>query len=160
MKFLSGTRNRSITYVVEPSRPYQDMTTGRYTYTEPLRAKFSEHQFDSEADSVKQMCELFARSVTQKDAPVTAEDVRKKIEKYLLDHPDFGRSDGRGIFIDNSATLSDQELRAKGVQRRCLFMQDIGGETIQCQEIVDDPDSDFCGTHEPLVVAATSAPKE
>lgn len=156
MKFLSGTRNRSITYVVEPSRPYQDMTTGRYVYTEPLRARFEEHRFDSESDAVKTMCEMYARSVSTKENPVTAEEVRKRIENHLVTHGDFGRGDGRGIFLDNSATLSDIQLKAMGVQRKCIFMQDVGGETIQCQEFVENPESEYCKTHEAVIVAATT----
>lgn len=160
MKFLSGTRNRSITYTVEASRPFQDMTTGRYTFTPPLRAKFKDHKFDSESPDMQAMYADYVRQVSTKDNPVTVEEVRKRVEEHLINHPDFGRGDGRGLFLDNSATLTDQELRAKGVRRRCIFMQDIGDETVQCQDYVDDPESDYCPAHEAVMVAATTAAKE
>lgn len=161
MKFLSGARNRSITYVVRPERLITDVARGVSSKTPALRAKFKEHQFDSDTDEMKEMYRFYAQffndTTVNKKEHIKPEEVKEMVEQHLIKHPDFGRADGRGIFLDNSATLSEQTLRAKGAQRRCIFMQDIGDQTIQCSEFVDDPESDFCPQHEALVVSAVQS---
>ena len=156
MKFLSGTRNRSVTYTVVPARPVMDMTTGRSSVTPALRAKFEEHKFDSDTPEMREIYADYARQLSTGDTKLTVEDVRKMVERHLTEHPDFGRADGRGLFLDNSATLTEVEMRARGAQRRCIFMQDLGDETQQCSEVVEDPDSDYCPPHEAIVLAAVA----
>lgn len=151
MKFLSGTRAAKMTYVVEAKRPMFDPTSGTRWFTDPLYAEFKQHKFDSEA--------------AQRTYGWTDEQ-RKKVEEHLLNHQDWGRSDGRGIFLDQTATAkptSEQELveaaKARGTvpERRCLFMQDVGEDTIQCdQKIPIDQPSDYCSTHEAILEAATA----
>lgn len=141
MKFLSGARSRTACYVVEAQRQIMDMATGRSQTTPPLRAKFKDHKFDSE--------------IAQRELG-WSEEQRKRVEEHLIHHPDFGRSDGRGLFYDNSATISEAELVASGARRRCVFMQDVGEETLQCAEMVDEPGVDYCSLHLPIVIAAST----
>lgn len=146
MKYLSGTRNRSITYTVEPARQITDMSSGKSQTTPAIRAKFTEHKFDSLVAEQTENWQQIDRD--RKQEPGTT---RKQVEEYLQNHQDFGRSDGRGIFLDNVASVTELELRAKGVKRRCIYMQDVGDDTIQCNDIVEDSESDYCPPHEQLV---------
>lgn len=150
MKFLSGTRAEKITYVVESKRPMFDVTSGTRWFTRPLYAEFKQHKFDSEA--------------AQRTYGWTDEE-RKKVEEHLLNNPDWGRSDGRGIFHDTTATVisSEKDLieaakqRGTVPERRCLFMQEVGEDTVQCdQKIPIDQPSDYCATHEAILEAATA----
>lgn len=156
MRFLSGAKARTCSYTVEPERVVMDMATGRAATTPALRAKFRDHRFDSEGAECLAQCEEYARQMSKPNAPVTAEEVRKRIEAHLLSHGDFGRSDGRGVFLDNTASLGEVELRARGVRRRCIFMQDVGEDTVQCGEFVESAESDYCTTHDAMMVEVVS----
>lgn len=154
MKLLSGSRNRSVTYVIRPAVPQRDPLTGRQTGVSPaLRAEFKEHKWDSnKAQQVHRW----------------SDDERVMVEKYLLGHPDFGRGDGRGIFLDQTATLDpavveehEQELKraeARGAvpERRCMFMQDAGEDMVQCDATALEG-KDHCERHEAMIVASMGA---
>lgn len=150
MRFLSGTRSEKITYVVEAKRPQFDPTTGTRWYTRPLYAEFNKHKFNSEAG---------ARAYGWTEAE------RKQVEKHLMDHSDWGRADGRGIFMDTSVTVptSEKELQeaaiARGVipERKCLFMQDVGDDVVQCDQLISTSSpNEYCDAHMEIVMAATA----
>lgn len=165
MKYLSGTRSRKITYVVEPKRPMFDSTSGARWFSTPLYAEFKEHKFDSESEGMMNQYREYARAWNQAHpgSEITPEDVRKKVDKYLQNHPDWARTDGRGIFLDQTVTKVtsqaqlEESARARGVvpERRCLFMQDVGDDTVQCDQLIPhDSEGDYCSTHEAILEAA------
>lgn len=162
MKFLSGARSRSATYVVFPARPIVDVTTGRSTVTTALRVAFKDHRWDSEHPSSLAMYKEYADALVLKEGrTATAEEVQEVktlVEKYLLSHNDFGRGDGRGIFLDNTDTL--RANARKNLVRRCLFMQDLGEETQQCEQQVVDPESDYCEAHKAIIEATVPTEPE
>lgn len=163
MKFLTGTRFRSGKFTVIPARPMMDMTTGQSHVTPPLRCKVEDHKFDSASPGMMAQYEDYVTAYNVGKDPsqhLTVPDVQKKVENYLLNHPDFGRADGRGIFLDRTDTLANIELKAKGVKRRCIFVQDLGEDSIQCGEFVENPESDFCEVHEGILESALGAAEE
>lgn len=97
MKFKFGARMRSGQFTVRPSHSIIDPISKRVEHTKPLRVHFKEHQWDS--------------VVAQKEQNWTDEE-RIECENYLKNHPDFGRVDGRGIFIDQAIKqLSAEDAR-------------------------------------------------
>lgn len=153
MKFLSGGRNRSVTYTIRPHRANVHPITGARSEIPAIRAEFKEHQFDSEAAAKSLGWNELDRM--NGDEPGTT---RKMVEQYLLEHADWGRADGRGIFHGEMSTLQELELRAKGVVKRCIFQQDAGdGQLQMCNAEVEDPENDFCDTHQKLVEDALAA---
>jgi hypothetical protein len=156
MKFLSGARNRSVTYTVIPSRPLLDPSTGRSMVTPAVRAVFKENRFDSAAPGAraqyreyadwKAMAEGKGRTATDKEVDA----VQMLVEKYLKGHGDFGRVDGRGLYLDNTDTMRSIEAKRQLV-RRCMFQQDLGEETVQCEQQVVDIESDYCEAHKAIV---------
>lgn len=160
MRFLSGTRNRSVTYVIVPARQITDRS-GRTFVAPAIRATFKEHRFDSASEAMqsqyKEFC-FFENQSRPDDDKLEPEMVQAQVEKHLMDHTDWGRGDGRGVFLDNSATLSMKETLARGGIRRCMFFQDLGEEgNVQCEQQVTDPEHDYCEEHQRLLEAVTTA---
>ena len=93
MKFKFGARARSGQYTVRASHAIMDPITKRVEHTKPIRVHFKEHTWDSE--------------VAQKEFRWSDEE-RQEAENYLLNHPDFGKVDGRGIFIDQTRAQMPQ----------------------------------------------------
>lgn len=161
LRFVSGKRMRSVTYTVRPAVPERDPLTGRQVgMIQPLRAVFKEHQFNSGAAQV---------------ANRWSDEERKQVEKHLIHHPDFGRTDGRGIHLDNSTTIPqtlpdylqtevEQEVSQAVVPLssgpRCEWVGEEpdgnGGVTVaQCPDSAHG-DLGYCEKHSALVEAATS----
>lgn len=153
IRFTSGSRARSITYVVIPAVPQRDPLTGRQTgMNRALRAEFKEHKFNS---------------LSAQKAYGWSDEERVMVERHLLNHPDFGKGDGRGIFIDKSASLPQdlpdylqEEVEEPVVAAvptfngpRCEWMEDQGDDTIQCDEQATT-ESGMCARHEAMMKAA------
>jgi hypothetical protein len=156
VKFLSGARNRSVTYTVIPSRSHTDISTGRSFVTPAVRAVFRENRFDSAAPGARLMYKEYAdwkamsegagRTANQEEVDA----VQMLVEQYLRQHGDFGRVDGRGLYLDNTDTMRSLEARRQLV-RRCMFQQDLGEQTVQCEQQVVDAESDYCEAHKAIV---------
>ena len=157
IKFVSGGRARSVTYVIRPSVPERDPLTGRQIgTTKALRAEFKEHVFHSKSG--------------QRAGQWTDEE-RKAVERYLLSHPDFGRGDGRGIFLDSSGTLAQdvpQDVLPAHMQQitpdatspvpmlsgeQCQWFSEEGDETVQCSDLAMK-ESEFCALHAGMMASA------
>lgn len=158
MKFLSGAKSRSITYVIEASRTAYDPLTQKTHVVPGLRAEFLEHEWDSEGPGALAQYRAYSQYMSDHGKPMTEAEVQEKCERYIQDHGDWGRADGRGIFFGNLGTIQELELRAKGIVKRCIFEQDAGdGKTSMCNEVVDDPTQDFCEVHQKKVEAALAS---
>lgn len=153
MKFLSGGKNRSITYTVRPHRIIMHPTTGQRIEVPAIRAEFKEHKFDSVAAEAALGWKDLDR--LNDDKPGT---IRKLVEKHLQEHADWGRADGRGLFFGELSTLQELELRARGATKRCVFQQDAGDGNLQmCNAEVEDQANDYCDTHQKMVEDALAA---
>lgn len=159
MRFVSGSRHRSVTYVIRPAVPQRDPLTGRQMGTHPaLRAEFKDHVFNSETAQ---------RTYRWSDAE------REEVESYLLNHPDFGRGDGRGMFLDKTATFNpraadelnnqiEQDIaRSALAEKRCEFFFEAGDQMVQCDLTMPvTEESDFCEKHQGVMVAAGVSTEE
>lgn len=167
MKLLSGARNRSASYTVIPERQLNDLQTGTTVTTPAVRAKFREHRLDTAGPDMQQQYREYVDWYNlgrSRDNHTSVEEVQARVEKHLMDHGDWGRGDGRGIFIDNSATIAEHQVAADKVSR-CTFIHEIVDEegvstTMQCQFEVAAPDKEFCDMHEAVVAAAGSSMEE
>lgn len=156
MRFVTGARARTLKLVVRPSRTIQDLTTGMHSQTPALRVEFKEHKWDSESEHAKQMFREYAYWTEGTKNPLTEEEVQEMVETYIQRHPDWNRGDGRGIFLDQSArqrvvTMENQTPAGEsgiGNVNRCLYFQEVGSETIQCENpaLANDPNQ-LCATH-------------
>lgn len=151
MNFMTGARYRSGSIVIRGERSVLDLATGQSRVIPGLRVRVHEHKIDLQAAANEGGWD--ALDDMEGKPPGTR---RKIVETALLKHPDFGRSDGRGIFVDSTSTMTDVQLVSRGAVKKCVYMQDLGpGEgTQQCNEAAKDAESDFCETHEAFVIAA------
>lgn len=155
LRFVSGARMRSAVYVVRPAVPERDPLTGRQIgLLPPLRAVFKEHQFSSKQAQI---------------ANRWSDEERKQVEAHLLRHEDFGRGDGRGIFLDKSTSIPqvipdyladerplDPAAAAVPVHtgERCIWLDEQGEVTVQCSEQATDEETGFCELHAGIAAAA------
>lgn len=153
MKFLSGSKNRTITYTVRPHRVVMHPTTGARVEVPAIRAEFKEHRFDSVIAAQNLGWDELDRMNGDKKGTT-----RKMVEKYLQEHQDWGRADGRGLFFGELTTIQELELRAKGAKKRCVFQQDAGdGNLTMCNNEVEDISNDYCNAHQEIVDSALAA---
>lgn len=142
MKFTSGARVRFGSFTIVPSRR-QVLPDQSVVWTQPLRAEFREHRFDS---------------VQAQQRLGWTDEEREIVEKGLQKHRRFNQSGGRGIFINKlgnrpaptSAVEADAEAANFGRKLRCLhFSEDEEGNTTQCPELADPdfPEYDLCAHH-------------
>lgn len=154
MKFLSGARNRTVTYVVRPARNVYDVEKGVMVPIPGIRVKFREHKLDLNKQAEVEGWDEGDRA--QGKPPGTT---RKLVHDHLINHRDWGASDGRGIFYDTSDTLTELSLRKRSdLRKRCAFTQDAGdGRLVKCPETVP-PDqaqeTDYCPAHRIVVEQA------
>lgn len=163
MRFVTGARARSLKLVVRPSRTINDLSTGLHTQTPSLRVEFKDHKFDSDSEAAKQMYREYAYWTEQTAHPRTEEEIQEMVETYIQRHPDWNRGDGRGIFIDQSAKQRAVELAGetpagesgRHAVSRCLYFQEVGSETIQCENpALDDDPNQLCATHSAEAMAS------
>lgn len=145
-RLVFGTRMRSGSYTVRPSRTVVDQTTGLVKNTRPIRVYFKEHQ-----------CDLDQQSEAGRWDEIDIEEgrepgwTRQMVEDYMLRHPDFGRVDGRGIFLDTRTkqpVVAEQHIVGlEGAPTRvCLAFLEEGDEVRQC-DLPADGESEFCAKH-------------
>lgn len=151
MEFLFGSKAESGTYVVKPSRTLLDQGTGLVTHTVPLRIKFKQHKWNSKVAQSNGEFKQYAE-----DYKITEDEVRKLCEKHLKEHQDFGRVDGRGVFVNDSAmfvkTVDGVEVGGKFV-RICTASDDMGEDGIVPCDKPCAGEGEFCERHEALIAA-------
>lgn len=134
LKFSSGARQRSATYVIRAERHVKDLTTGTVDVVPGIRVVFKEHKFDLDRAA---------------EVNGWTEEDKALIVHKLTHHQDWGASDGRGIFYDTASTRDEIAVRMRGAQRRCGWMFDIGeGDQVQCNAFIENDADDYCPTHQ------------
>jgi len=133
MRFTSPYR-RAV-YVVRPA--WKELVAGQVERHVGLRAEFNQGSFDSEK--------------AQREQRWTDEQ-RREVEKYLLEHNDFGKR----IFPPKDEMVSQEELRHYG---------NVGADTPRCIASYETPegsepcgrpvmaDTDYCPEHSKVTEA-------
>lgn len=153
MQFQTGNRWRSGSLVIRPSRQILDVNSGHLRAIPPLRVPIKEHRIDTESIAKTGVWDDWAES-----NGMNRQAVIHFVDEYIQNHEDFGRTGGRGIFIDQSVKqVSQQEIDTKvaagEMEQVCMHLIPMGDETVQCGEPVAEG-SDFCRKHEEEVAAS------
>lgn len=152
-QFQTGARVRSGSYVIKPHRSVLDVNSGFMRDIPGLRVQIREHLIDVDAQAEAGAFDEYCHASNS-----TREEVVELIDNFLRNHRDFGRVDGRGIYISQvtkqrapaeqgAVAVMEPLVDAKLV---CTFAEYVGEEVVQCEKEAEEG-SDFCAEHGNLV---------